>query len=73
MYTGPKTINEQMIFGYDTAHGVADNHTATRFYPGEPTFNYANPNSVNQGGWTGSIRSGQTDQANGEFDQFDLI
>lgn len=68
MYTGPKTINEQMIFGYDTAHGVADNHTATRFYPGEPTFNYANPNSVNQGGWTGSIRSGQTDQANGEFD-----
>ena len=68
MYTGPKTINEQMIFGYDTAHGVADNHTATRFYPGEPTFNYANPNSVSQGGWGGSIRSGQTDQANGEFD-----
>ena len=39
MYTGPKVTNENLVFGYDTGYGVADNGTATRFYPGEPTTN----------------------------------
>ena len=68
MYTGPNITHKDIIYGYDSAYGVADNNLGTKFYPGEPTFNYANPNSVTQGGWTGSIRSGQTDQADGEFD-----
>jgi hypothetical protein len=39
MYTGPKLINDNLVFGYDTGYGVADNSTATRFYPGETTEN----------------------------------
>jgi len=42
MYTGPNTVNDGLVFGYDTGHGVADNNTATRFYPGEPTVNLLN-------------------------------
>jgi hypothetical protein len=54
MYTGPKTINNGLVYGYDTGYGVADNHTATRFYPGEPTINQISDTPSNQGGWTGS-------------------
>jgi hypothetical protein len=39
MYTGPKLTNENLVFGYDTGYGAADNTTATRFYPGETTTN----------------------------------
>ncbi len=39
MYTGPKLTNKDLVFGYDTGYGVADNATATRFYLGEPTVN----------------------------------
>ena len=39
MYTGPKTINNGLVYGYDTGYGVADNGNSTRFYPGEPTVN----------------------------------
>ena len=39
MYTGPKLTNDNLVFGYDTGYGIADNITATRFYPGEPTTN----------------------------------
>ena len=39
MYTGPKLTNDNLVFGYDTGYGAADNTTATRFYPGEPTTN----------------------------------
>ena len=39
MYTGPKLINDNLVFGYDTGHGVADNSTATRFYKGKPVVN----------------------------------
>jgi hypothetical protein len=39
MYTGPNTVNDGLVFGYDTGYGVADNETSTRFYPGEPTEN----------------------------------
>ena len=36
---GPNTEKDNLVFGYDTGYGVADNTTATRFYPGEPTTN----------------------------------
>ena len=39
MYTGPKLTNDDLVFGYDTGYGVANNTTSTRFYPGEPTTN----------------------------------
>ena len=41
MYTGPHLIKDNLVFGYDTGYGIADNSTATRFYPGEPTTNLA--------------------------------
>jgi hypothetical protein len=37
---GPNIERDGLVFGYDTGYGVADNNTATRFYPGEPTTNY---------------------------------
>ena len=37
MYTGPHIIKDGLVFGYDTGYGIADNDTATRFYPGRPT------------------------------------
>ena len=39
MYTGPHLIKDNLVFGYDTGYGVADNNTTTRFYPGESTEN----------------------------------
>jgi hypothetical protein len=36
---GPNLIKDNLVFGYDTGYGVADNSTATRFYPGESTTN----------------------------------
>ena len=33
MYTGPNTVNDGLVFGYDTGYGVADNNTATRLGP----------------------------------------
>ena len=44
MYTGPNIIKDNLVFGYDTGYGVADNNTATRFYPGEPTTNLVTTN-----------------------------
>lgn len=39
MYTGPKLTRDALVFGFDTGYGIANNDTATRFYPGEPTTN----------------------------------
>ena len=39
MYTGPKLTNDNLVFGYDTGYGIADNGTKIRFYKGEPTTN----------------------------------
>ena len=39
MYTGPHLIKDNLVFGYDTGYGVADNSTSIRFYPGKPTSN----------------------------------
>ena len=36
---GPNTEKDNLVFGYDTGYGVADNSTTTRFYPGEPSVN----------------------------------
>ena len=36
---GPNTVKDGLVFGCDTGYGVADNSTATRFYPGESTIN----------------------------------
>ena len=54
MYTGPKLTNDDLVFGYDTGYGIADNDTATRFYPGGPTVNYVTDASLLQNGWGGS-------------------
>jgi len=53
IYRGPGVINDGLVFGYDTGYGIADNTTATRFYPGEQTVNYTT-DTPSQGGWTGS-------------------
>jgi hypothetical protein len=39
IHRGPNTVKDDLVFGYDTGDGVADNSTATRFYPGESTIN----------------------------------
>lgn len=41
---GTNIVRDGLVFGYDTGYGVADNSTATRFYPGEPTTNYVTTN-----------------------------
>jgi len=48
MHTGPKLTNDNLVFGYDTGYGVADNAVTTRFYQGEPTdkFIYSIRNSI---------------------------
>ena len=56
IHRGPNTVKDGLVFGYDTGYGVADNSTATRFYPGEATENLANTESLrtmaNYGGGT---------------------
>lgn len=51
---GANIVGDNLIFGLDSGYGVADNSTATRFYPGEPTVNYVS-DSPSQGGWSGGI------------------
>jgi hypothetical protein len=51
---GANIVGDDLIFGLDSSYGVADNSTATRFYPGEPTVNYVS-DSPTQGGWSGGI------------------
>jgi len=41
MYSGPHIKRDGLVFGYDTGYGIADNNTATRFYPGKSTTNRA--------------------------------
>ena len=36
---GPNLAKDNLVFGYDSGYGVADNETTTRFYPGESTDN----------------------------------
>ena len=39
IHRGPNPVNDGLVFGYDTGYGIADNSTATRFYPGKPATN----------------------------------
>ena len=36
---GPNLIKDNLVFGYDTGYGIADNNTATRFYAGKSVDN----------------------------------
>ena len=46
IYRGPNNVVKDLEFGFDTGHGVADNSTSTRFYPGEPTTNMQSSNQT---------------------------
>lgn len=59
IYRGPGVITKDLVFGYDSGYGVADNDTATRFYAGEPITNYlssgqSNYNVVQGAAWSGA-------------------
>ena len=43
---GLNIVKDDLVFGYDTGHGVSDNNTATRFYRGEPTTNLQSANQT---------------------------
>lgn len=68
IHRGPNTVKDGLVFGYDTGYGVADNSTATRFYPGKAVdneFYNSGPDGtildyVGYGG-TGTARSGVLD------------
>jgi hypothetical protein len=56
---GPNIVKDGLVFGYDTNYGVADNITATRFYPGEPTTNSVPlEDFIDTSNWTGNGWSG---------------
>jgi len=65
---GPNIVKDDLVFGYDTGYGIADNSTATRFYPGKAVDNeFYNSGSdgtildyVGYGG-TGTAQSGALD------------
>jgi hypothetical protein len=44
IHRGPNPVNDGLVFGCDTGYRIADNSTATRFYPGEPTENFVTTN-----------------------------
>lgn len=54
IHRGPNPVNDGLTFGCDTGYGIANNDTATRFYPGGPTVNYVTDASLLQNGWGGS-------------------
>ena len=68
IHRGPNTVKDGLVFGYDTGYGVADNSTATRFYPGKAVdneFYNSGPDGtildyVGYGG-TGTAQSGALD------------
>ena len=43
---GPDIERDGLVFGMDTGYGVANNNTATRFYPGETTENLITANGL---------------------------
>jgi hypothetical protein len=60
---GPNLIKDNLVFGYDSNYGVADNYTATRFYKGKPVDNIAtDPTFLNNtiGTYTSSAWGGDT-------------
>jgi hypothetical protein len=69
MYTGPNLVEDNLVFGYDTNYGIADNGKSTRFYKGEPTTNLL-PAPERNGRFTtaNSWGSYNTNQYNGNSD-----
>jgi hypothetical protein len=57
---GPNTEKDNLVFGYDTGYGVADNNTSTRFYPGEPTTNQADTDAKRNWGTHNGATSSTT-------------
>ena len=43
---GTNIVRDGLIYGYDSGYGVADKHTSTRFYPGEPATNLKSANQT---------------------------
>ena len=70
MYTGPHLIKDNLVFGYDTGYGIADNETPTRFYPGMPTANLnADPyHSTKSAGDTVTLATWGGDTGVGSFE-----
>jgi len=62
MYTGPNVTNDNLVFGYDTGHGVGNNDTVGRFYPGKPTTNLLSSTEAfdDTNYWARSKNSGST-------------
>ena len=59
MNVGPNIERDGLVFGYDTGHGMVDNHTSSRRYQGKPTTNYLssgvrNYNVVQTAAWHGA-------------------
>jgi len=65
MYSGPHIKRDGLVFGYDTGYGIADNNTATRFYPGRPTTNEISDANL-MSGWS-SYSSGNDGTFTTEF------
>mgnify|MGYP001575790642 CR=1 FL=1 len=62
---GPNIIKDNLVFGYDTGYGVADNSTATRFYAGKNVDNEfynsgANGNILDYSSGYGGIGTAQS-------------
>jgi hypothetical protein len=61
MYTGPHLIKDELIFGYDSGYGIADNHTSTRYFKGQSTTNavplsdFLNTSNWTAHGWSGAL------------------
>tara|TARA_B110000977_G_scaffold171080_1_gene222284 strand:- start:295 stop:1431 length:1137 start_codon:yes stop_codon:yes gene_type:complete len=60
IHRGPNLVKDDLVFGYDTGYGVADNSTATRFYPGEPTTNQADTDAKRNWGTHNGAASSTT-------------
>ena len=70
IHRGPNIIKDNLVFGYDTGYGVADNNTATRFYQGMPTTNLnADPyHSTKSAGDTVTLAAWGGDTGQGSFE-----
>jgi hypothetical protein len=52
-------FQENLVFGYDSGYGIADNDTATKFYPGALTTNIV-PLNLSNSSWFNEYSSGRT-------------
>ena len=59
IHRGPNIVKDNLVFGYDTGYGVADNSNTTRFYPGENTTNVVT-NRLPTTGWNTANAQGSS-------------